>query len=129
MSNNPYQPPLSEQESPPRDASRFEAAGNAALRGGVWAAKWTAIVFGPVLTLPWIALTLIGLYGYGKVRVAADGLLPYTLNLIGGLVLSLFALGMVLVFMASVGAVLAGIQEAMRFRKASRGPQVQMTGE
>lgn len=117
MSNNPYQAPLSEDEPRPTYRSRFHAAGCGALRGSLWAAKWSAIVFGPLLTLPWIALVLIGLYGFWKGRLPADGLLSFSMKLIGGLFLSVFLFGMIILSTAILGAALAAVQEAVRYRK------------
>jgi hypothetical protein len=116
-SNNPYQAPLSQQEPPRVYSSRLAAAGSGALRGGLWAAKWTVIVFGPLLTLPWIAFMLIGLYGYGKGNVDAERLL----NLVSLLFVSFIYLVMLLVVMAFVGAFVGAIREALLFEKPKGG--------
>jgi hypothetical protein len=117
MSNNPYQAPSSAGELPRIYVSRLAAARNGAVVGSLWAAKWTALVCGPGLILPWIGLAVIGVSRYANAKVHADEPLSYALNLIGSLFLSLLLLGMLILSMALFGAILAAVQEAARFRR------------
>ena len=61
----------------------------------------------------------IGLYRYGRGTLEGDGLLSYTMNLIGLLFVSFICLSMLLMVMAFVGAFLGAMKEAVRFQKLS----------
>jgi hypothetical protein len=120
MLENPYRSPLAEERSRPNYASRMEAACSGALHGGLWAAKWTAIIGGAGLAVGlFVAILLIGDFWAWQWGWQPEDVIIMLLNLITALFLCMALLTMMVLLTAPTGALVMAVREAIRFRKAA----------